>query len=105
MIDLIEVKQRADLLSLSTQDTPLKKVASSGGGEWAGPCPFCRGRDRFRVQPYQQRWLCRGCTDGKWKDVIEYIARRDQLNPRQFKDLQEICIRASGNVSYVRNNV
>jgi hypothetical protein len=31
-----------------------KKVASTGGGEFAGPCPFCRdGKDRFRVWPEQ----------------------------------------------------
>ncbi len=96
MIDLLEVKQRADLLFLSTRDTPLKKVASSGGGEYAGPCPFCGGRDRFHVQPHQQRWLCRGCTDGKWKDVIDYVSRRNHLDTHNRLDLVEICRFATG---------
>ncbi len=98
MIDLTDVKQRADLLSLSNNDTFLKKVASSGGGEWAGPCPFCGGKDRFRVQPYQQRWLCRGCTEGKWRDVIEYVSRRFHLDTHNWLDLVEICRLATGMV-------
>jgi DNA primase len=28
-----------------------KKVASTGGGEYAGPCPFCGGINRFRCWP------------------------------------------------------
>ncbi|MGQ9689401.1 MAG: CHC2 zinc finger domain-containing protein, partial [Desulfobaccales bacterium] len=52
-----------------------KKVASTGGGEYAGPCPFCRdGKDRFRVWPEQGeggRWWCRQC--GKSGDVIQYL--------------------------------
>ena len=39
----------------------LKRVASTGGGEFAGPCPFCGGHDRFRVQPANNIWLCRYC--------------------------------------------
>ena len=76
----------------------LKKVASTGGGEYAGPCPFCGGRDRFRVNPYANpgRWLCRNCTGGKWQDVIAYIAKRDNLDPQKYADLQEICKRAAG---------
>ncbi len=29
----------------------MKRQASTGGGEYAGPCPKCGGRDRFRVWP------------------------------------------------------
>lgn len=43
----------------------VKKVASTHGGEYAGPCPFCGGKDRFRVWPllgkYQGRYWCRQC--------------------------------------------
>jgi hypothetical protein len=74
-----------NLLTIIQKDVRLKRVASSGGGEWAGPCPFCadHGNDRFRVQPYavdKPRWLCRKCTDGKWRDAIDYIRRRDGIN-------------------------
>lgn len=45
--------------------TALKKVASTNGGEYAGPCPMCGGKDRFRVQPNNKpnpRWMCRQCN-------------------------------------------
>src|SRR5918911_531970 len=48
--------------------------------EYAGPCPFCGGRDRFRVQPAKGRWWCRGCSDGsRWQDAIGYVRRREGL--------------------------
>ena len=98
MIDLERVKAEADLLALARADTPLQRAASSGGGEWSGPCPICRaGEDRFRVQPNSPggaRWLCRKCTGGRWRSAIDYIALRDGLDPRKFVDLEEICRRA-----------
>ncbi len=52
-----------------------KKVASTGGGEYAGPCPFCGGgNDRFRCWPEQGEsghWWCRQC--GRSGDGIEYL--------------------------------
>ncbi len=79
-IDTEAIKQRTDLLGLIGADTRLKKVASTGGGEYAGACPFCGGRDRFRVQPEQGRWWCRGCSDGpRWQDAIGYVRRREGL--------------------------
>jgi len=71
-----------DLLSLIGQDTHLKRVASTKGGEWAGPCPFCGGKDRFRVWPNHPggkgRWWCRGC--GRHGDAIDYVRQRDGLS-------------------------
>ena len=98
MIDLESVKEHADLLAICGRDIALKKVANSGGGEWSGPCTFCGGKDRFRVQPESKRWLCRHCTSGKWQDVITYIARRDNLDPEKKEDLEEICRRAVGDI-------
>ena len=96
MLDLEYVNQNADLLAIADGRAHLKRVAVSGGGEWAGPCPFCGGKDRFVVQPLMHRWLCRHCTEGKWRNVIEYISRRDGLDPHRRADLQEICSRAIG---------
>ena len=98
MIDIESVKQAADLLAICGHDTVLKKAASTGGGEYKGACPFCGGVDRFAVEPYANpgRWLCRHCTNGKWQDVIDYIARRDNLDPKNYSNLQEICKRAAG---------
>jgi len=65
-----------DLLSLIRADVRLKKVATTGGGEWAGPCPFCggaekRSADRFRVWPAEGRFWCRRCQ--RSGDAIDYV--------------------------------
>ncbi|MBI4768146.1 MAG: zinc-binding protein [Deltaproteobacteria bacterium] len=42
----------------------LKRIAGTGGGEWAGPCPRCGGRDRLRLWPEKGttgRFWCRSC--------------------------------------------
>lgn len=80
MIDKQTILERADLLDLTGHDTQLKHVASTEGGEWAGPCPFCGGSDRFRVQPNRRPWglfMCRNCTGGKWQNAIDYLIKRD----------------------------
>ena len=55
-----------------------KRVARTHGGEWAGPCPWCYGRDRFRVWPYREPtddhyivYWCRGC--GACGDLIQFL--------------------------------
>lgn len=77
-MDFEKIKDQNRLAAL-LDGYQLKKVASTGGGELAGPCPFCGGRDRFRVQPANDIWLCRNCTGGQWRDVIDFIAKRDNL--------------------------
>lgn len=51
----------------------VRRVAATRGGEYAGPCPFCQGVDRFRVWPEHKggRWWCRQC--GRWGDLIQYL--------------------------------
>ena len=81
--DADDVKAEVNILQLVCRDTRLKKVAWTGGGEWAGPCPFCGGKDRFRVQPFHPdggRYFCRGCGENHWHDVIDYVMTRDQIN-------------------------
>ena len=82
MIDTQSIREAVDLLTLAEHDTALKRVANTGGGEYAGACPFCGGRDRFRVQPDARRWLCRACTNGAWQDAIEYVKRREHCDFR-----------------------
>jgi len=66
-----------DILALVSADgVELKWVASTHGGEYAGPCPACGGKDRFRAWPSRddgkkQVWMCRGCDKGG--DEIEYL--------------------------------
>ncbi len=76
MVDLTNV----DLLALIGAETPLKRAASTNGGEFAGPCPGCGGRDRFRVWPTptqggNPRYWCRRC-DAKG-DAIDYLRWRE----------------------------
>ena len=80
MIDVDDIKRRVNLLDLVGRDTKLKRVASTGGGELAGACPFCGGRDRFRVQPERGLWWCRQCSGEHWQDAIAYVMRRDGLD-------------------------
>src|SRR5512139_2988349 len=71
------------LLDLIQVNGIFKKVASTNGGEWAGPCPFCGGRDRFRVWPEEDggRWWCRGC--GKNGDTIQYLRDTQGMSYRE----------------------
>lgn len=90
-IDTQTINRNADLLTLAGGS--LKRVASTGGGEWAGSCPFCGGTDRFRVQPEQGRWLCRQCTGGKWEDAISFGRR---LWPGET--FRAVCERLAGGI-------
>lgn len=83
--DLNLIKRNVDLLALAGGEERLKRVANTGGGEWAGPCPFCGGRDRFRLQPQHpsgQRWFCRHCSgnSGGWRDVLDFLQMRDNCD-------------------------
>ena len=98
MLDLNIVKTNVDLLAICSQNTHLHRVANTNGGEYAGACPFCGGKDRFNAQPYAKPipiWYCRQCEE-RWQSVLPYIARRDNLNIKSGKDLAEICKRAIG---------
>ena len=60
---------------LASKKVNLKKVASTHGGEWAGPCPACGGNDRFRVWPNTNQgkgsYWCRSCD--KSGDNIQFL--------------------------------
>lgn len=70
-----------NILDLIEADgSTLRKVATTNGGEYAGACPWCGGRDRFRVWPEQDdgRFWCRGC--GKSGDSIQYLREKRGLS-------------------------
>jgi len=75
-------KPEQDLLSLIGRDVPFRRVGSTNGGEFAGPCPFCGGKDRFRVWPEHPsgrgRWWCRQC--GKNGDAIAYLVEHGEIS-------------------------
>lgn len=62
-----------NLVSLIGQHTSLKKAAGTNGGEWAGACPWCGGRDRFRVWAHltPPKWWCRQCE--RSGDAIDFL--------------------------------
>lgn len=64
-----------NVLDLAEKHVDLKRMASTKGGEYAGPCPGCGGDDRFRVWPAEKdgegSWWCRGCN--KSGDVIQFL--------------------------------
>lgn len=91
-IDIEKLKSQTSLLDLAGKDTRLKKVASTGGGEYAGPCPMpgCScDHDGFRVQPVKNQWFCRGCGEGRWHDVIDYVMQRDGVDFKTAVDSLE----------------
>lgn len=61
--------------AVSRAGVVLKKVASTKGGEYAGPCPGCGGSDRFRCWPVEKggggSYWCRQC--GKGGDNVQFL--------------------------------
>lgn len=71
-----------DLQSIISKDgIPLRREAGTNGGELAGPCPFCGGRDRFRVWPEKGRYWCRQCSAKG--DTIQYLRDRQGMSYRE----------------------
>lgn len=61
--------------AIQSKGIELKRVATTNGGEYAGPCPVCGGNDRFRVWPAKKgasggAWWCR--AEDKSGDLIEF---------------------------------
>lgn len=72
----------------------LKKVAGTNGGEWAGGCPWCAGKDRFRWWPEHPasntgRWLCRQCQ--RTGDGIDLVRELKGLGYREACELLRIA--------------
>ena len=67
-----------NVLDLAQKHVQLKKVATTKGGEWQGPCPGCGGSDRFHVWPEKNEgegsYWCRQCE--KSGDGIQFLLQR-----------------------------
>ncbi len=76
-----DINQTFDLITLAQGDTDLKPA----GHYFIGACPFCGGKDRFNLARKDNgwRWLCRHCTEAKYKTPIDYVMRRDGLDFKQ----------------------
>lgn len=79
----ISKARSVDLLSLLPGDVECHRRANTRGGEWKGPCPFCGGKDRFRVQPNWKggHFACRQCE--VTGDAISFVR---QLHGLSFGD-------------------
>ena len=88
---------KIDIVALIQADGFIyKKVAATNGGEYAGPCPFCGGNDRFLIWPEHNgggRYWCRGCD--KMGDAIQYL--RDTRGLSFNEACQELGISKDGN--------
>ena len=72
-----------------------------GSNEYAGPCPWCGGTDRFVVWPNQGkggRFLCRQCQ--KKGDVIDYL-RNGGLSYREA--LEALGLESSAGTQHGRS--
>jgi len=73
-----------NLLALAIEDgfrVVLK--STSRGGQYNGPCPFCGGTDRFRIQPSQGAYgwfVCNQC--GRKGSAVDYLIARRGLSKR-----------------------
>jgi len=52
------------------------RLRKTSAHEWAGPCPKCGGKDRFRVND-ERGWFCRQCcgdpaSGGHWGDYADF---------------------------------
>ncbi|MCB0020798.1 MAG: hypothetical protein KDE09_23550, partial [Anaerolineales bacterium] len=82
-INLFEqARTGGDLVGLAESLTELRSI---GGRYWAGPCPFCGGRDRFQIKRTDDGdlWICRQCGDGKYQDITAFVARQEGLTMGQ----------------------
>ena len=88
------------LLDLLARDTQLRSVGMNHKRhsiEYAGPCPFCGGTDRFHVWPEAERphYWCRQCKASG--DAIEYLRMHDKM--RFYQACRYLGIKPSGYTS------
>lgn len=71
--EAVKYAKTLDIVEVARRYTTLHKESAT---EWAGPCPRCGGRDRFRVT--SRGFFCRKCTEepgagGHWGDAIDLV--------------------------------
>ena len=72
-----------------------KKVASTAGGEYKGPCPFCNaGVDRFAIVPSKDRYYCRFCKNSG--DTLQFYMTYQNFSYTQA------CIAAGKTPSFTK---
>ena len=72
----------ADLLSLVELDGfRTVRKSTSRGGQYNGPCPWCQGTDRFRVQPHYGPYGFFACSQcGRSGSAVDYLMQKRGLS-------------------------
>lgn len=72
----------ADLLSLVELDGFYTvRKSTSRGGQYNGPCPWCQGTDRFRVQPHYGPYGFFACSQcGRSGSAVDYLMQKRGLS-------------------------
>lgn len=78
----------ASLLDIIRKDSHLRLISNTHGGEYAGPCPFCGGKDRLRVWPVSGKWTCRQCQNFQPRDIKDYLHLKGNLSPDDIEKIQ-----------------
>lgn len=74
-----------DLLALVEEDgfRSVRK-SMSRGGQYNGPCPWCGGTDRFRVQPHQGSYGWFACSQcGHKGSAVDYLIQKRGLSKQE----------------------
>ena len=71
----------------------LQRKAATNGGEYAGPCPYCGGTDRFCVWPEEDRYWCRQCD--RSGDAIELLREVHGLSFPEAASMVDKSLRRS----------
>jgi DNA polymerase-1 len=76
---------QAALLNLALEDGfTIARVSTSRGGQYNGPCPFCAGTDRFRIQPAQGHYGWFACNQcGKCGSAVDYLMLKRGMSKGQ----------------------
>ena len=71
-----------DLLSLVELDGFYTvRKSTSRGGQYNGPCPWCQGTDRFRVQPHYGPYGFFACSQcGRSGSTVDYLMQKRGLS-------------------------
>ena len=75
---------KLDFLAEVLCDTTVTRRSSSRGGQYNGPCPWCAGTDRFRVQPNYGAYGWFVCTHCDRKgSAIDYLMLKRGMSKRE----------------------
>lgn len=78
--------QAAEVVQWQIPNITISRIGPTNGGEYASACPYCGGRDRFRIWPNQGetgRFWCRQCNEHG--DLIDHLRRQKGMS------FQEAC--------------